>query len=121
MDLTLSTQETEALSTAIAAKAMETLVPRIVAIEKALQERVKSPPEPKPQAMQALQPVQPEKPMESKYMDLKNVKALTSLGETTIWRLEKAGKFPLRIKLSSRRVGWYRPDVISWIEDRRAA
>jgi prophage regulatory protein len=37
-----------------------------------------------------------------------------------IWRLEKAGKFPKRIKFGERRVGWDLDKVIAWIEDRKA-
>jgi prophage regulatory protein len=37
-----------------------------------------------------------------------------------IWRLEKAGKFPKRIKLGEHRVGWDLDEVMAWIEDRKA-
>jgi prophage regulatory protein len=37
-----------------------------------------------------------------------------------IWRLEQAGKFPKRIKLGDRRVGWDLDEVIAWIESRKA-
>lgn len=37
-----------------------------------------------------------------------------------IWRLEKAGKFPRRIKLGERRVGWDLDEVIAWIEARKS-
>jgi prophage regulatory protein len=37
-----------------------------------------------------------------------------------IWRLERAGKFPKRIKLGDRRVGWDLDEVIAWIETRKA-
>jgi len=35
-----------------------------------------------------------------------------------IWRLEKQGKFPRRIKIGVRRVGWYLSDVEAWLADR---
>ncbi len=38
-----------------------------------------------------------------------------------IWRLEKAGKFPLRIKLNPNgRVGWSLHEVMSWIAARKS-
>jgi prophage regulatory protein len=32
-----------------------------------------------------------------------------------VWRLEKAGKFPKRIKLGANRVGWLLSEVEDWI------
>ena len=43
---------------------------------------------------------------------------LTALSRTTIWRLERAGKFPQRLRLSSNRVGWYQSEVEEWISTR---
>lgn len=42
----------------------------------------------------------------------------TGLSRTTIWRMEKRGDFPDRIKLSPNRVGWLESDVDEWIESR---
>ena len=33
-------------------------------------------------------------------------------------RLEKAGRFPRRLKIGERRVAWRLSDVLQWIEDR---
>lgn len=35
-----------------------------------------------------------------------------------IWRLEKAGAFPRRIKLGPNRVGWVEEEVEAWLRDR---
>jgi len=35
-----------------------------------------------------------------------------------ILRLEKQGRFPKRIKIGLRRVGWYLSDVEKWVADR---
>lgn len=43
---------------------------------------------------------------------------LTGLSRTTIWRLERAGKFPERLRLSAHRVGWYQAEVAEWIASR---
>ena len=37
-----------------------------------------------------------------------------------IWRMEKAGKFPKRIKLGPHRVGWSLREVLDWIDARKA-
>jgi prophage regulatory protein len=37
-----------------------------------------------------------------------------------IWRLEKAGRFPRRIKMGDHRVGWALDEVLTWIEARKA-
>ena len=43
---------------------------------------------------------------------------LTSLSRTTIWRLERAGNFPRRRKISPNRVGWNFREAQSWIRER---
>lgn len=45
----------------------------------------------------------------------------TQLSETTIWRLERAGKFPARRQLSANVVGWLRSEVESWLASRQLA
>ena len=40
------------------------------------------------------------------------------LSKVTIWRMEKAGVFPKRINISSRRVGWLESEIEEWIESR---
>ena len=46
---------------------------------------------------------------------------ITSLSRTTIWRLEKAGKFPRKVRLSERLVGYHTAAVHRWIEEREGA
>ena len=48
-----------------------------------------------------------------------DVKKITGLSISTIYRLERAGSFPARIKLGPRTVGWARDEVISWVEQRQ--
>lgn len=45
---------------------------------------------------------------------------MVGLGYSTIWRLEREGKFPARRKLSAGRVGWVRIEVDRWAQDRDA-
>lgn len=46
------------------------------------------------------------------------LQALTGLSRTTIWRLERAGEFPKRIKLSSGAVGYKLDEIQAWIDSR---
>jgi prophage regulatory protein len=48
----------------------------------------------------------------------KDVIKMIGLSSVTLWRLEKSGEFPHRIKLGTRRVGWREDDVNGWIESR---
>jgi len=48
----------------------------------------------------------------------RDLREVVGLGRTTIWRLEKDGRFPKRRQLSDRRVGWLRKDVEEWAENR---
>jgi predicted DNA-binding transcriptional regulator AlpA len=48
----------------------------------------------------------------------KEVQELTGLSRTTIWRLERSGKFPARVPLSSSIVGWRSSDITQWITTR---
>ena len=45
--------------------------------------------------------------------------ALSGLSRTTLWRLEGAGKFPARRRLSVGAVGWLKSEVEAWIDERQ--
>lgn len=47
---------------------------------------------------------------------VKEVQRLTDLSRTTIWRLERTGKFPSRLPLTGSRVGWRYNDIQDWIK-----
>lgn len=38
------------------------------------------------------------------------------LSDSTIWRLEKAGRFPRRIQLGGNSVGWLESEVCRWLQ-----
>jgi len=40
------------------------------------------------------------------------------LSYTTIWREEKAGRFPQRVLLTEKRVGWFEDEIEEWLESR---
>jgi prophage regulatory protein len=44
------------------------------------------------------------------------VRGLTGLSRSTIWRLEHAGAFPRRIRISLNVVAWLENDVVAWIQ-----
>lgn len=43
-----------------------------------------------------------------------------NLSDATIWRLEKAGKFPRRIKLGGNSVGWFNSEIEIWLSKKSA-
>jgi prophage regulatory protein len=43
------------------------------------------------------------------------------LSDATIWRMEKAGKFPKRVQLGGNSVGWLETEVIEWQDRLKAA
>jgi len=46
------------------------------------------------------------------------IKALTGLSRSTRWRLEHAGQFPRRCRISPGAVAWRESEIAAWIEDR---
>ncbi len=50
-----------------------------------------------------------------KILKLNEIKSITSLSTSTIYRLMKRGKFPKQIKLSERAAGWLEQDINEYI------
>lgn len=46
------------------------------------------------------------------------VERLTGLSYTTIFRKEKNGDFPARVRLGPNSVGWKESDIIAWLTSR---
>ena len=44
------------------------------------------------------------------------VSRITGLSRTTLWRLERKGAFPRRIRLGANSVGWRDDEVQEWID-----
>lgn len=42
------------------------------------------------------------------------------LSDATIWRMEKSGKFPRRLKLGGNSVGWLDHEVEAWFKHKAA-
>ena len=47
------------------------------------------------------------------------VKRITGLSRTTIWRYEKDGRFPQRVMLGGGSIGWYSSEVLKWVASRK--
>ena len=54
--------------------------------------------------------------MALRIMRLSEVKAVTGLSKTTIYRFEKEGRFPSRVSLGERSVGWFEDDIQSFLQ-----
>jgi len=51
-----------------------------------------------------------------RFVDKKTVKKMVSYSPQHIDRLEKAGRFPKRVKLGPGRVAWVLSEIEAWIE-----
>lgn len=60
--------------------------------------------------------------MQSKNLDrvlsMPEVKKITGMGESTIFRHAAAGTFPSAIRLTSRRSGWLESELVHWLKNR---
>ena len=59
-------------------------------------------------------------PMEERFVREPECRQITALSRTTRWRLERAGKFPRRRKISPGTIGWLRSEIAAWLADRAA-
>jgi prophage regulatory protein len=58
---------------------------------------------------------------EERFLRGREVRAMVGMGESSIQALEAAGRFPKRIKLSTRASAWLLSEVQKWMSDRVAA
>lgn len=58
-------------------------------------------------------------PADDRIIRSREVQQLTGLSRTTLWRPERAGKFPLRVALCPGSVGWRLSEVEEWIRCRK--
>jgi prophage regulatory protein len=59
--------------------------------------------------------------MADRILSQSEVQLATNMGRTTIWRLEREGKFPRRRQIIGHRIGWLESEVTEWIEARPLA
>lgn len=53
-----------------------------------------------------------------KILRIGQVQELVQLSRTTIWRRERAGDFPARIRLAENSVGWLADEIEAWVSAR---
>lgn len=100
------------LSAAVAASAMDLLVPRLTAHLAAVSL-------PAPVVLET--PASTGATKTPAVISMKQVQLLTGLGRSTVWRLVSDGRFPAKVQLSNGRVGWIESQVAQWIESRQSA
>jgi predicted DNA-binding transcriptional regulator AlpA len=55
------------------------------------------------------------------FIGIHEVRRRVNLSRSSIWRLERAGTFPSRRRLSANRVAWLREEIDAWMSNRAAA
>lgn len=56
--------------------------------------------------------------IQNRFLREKEVRARTGLSRTTRWRLEQAGDFPIRRRLSTNAIGWLESEIEAWMQAR---
>ena len=46
------------------------------------------------------------------------LQAITGLSDPTIYRLEKQGRFPQRVKIGGNSVAWIEAEIMAWIREK---
>lgn len=111
MRITLETEDLQAIAEMVARK----LAPVLARV----QEAVERPAPPAPRQVQLTGPeaARSTKP-ECEVVRSKDLRQLTGLSRSSIWRLERDGDFPARVRLTRSGVGWRRTDIEAWLATR---
>ena len=56
-----------------------------------------------------------------KFLMLPQVREIVPYSASHIWRLERSGKFPQRVRLGGNRIAWAQSEVNSWVESKLAS
>ncbi len=56
-----------------------------------------------------------------RFLPVDEVERVSGYSRTTLWRHEREGLFPRRVKIGKARVGWLESEVREWIAARKAA
>lgn len=56
--------------------------------------------------------------LEDRILPWSQVKVISGLSRTTVWRLQKTGDFPSSVQVSMNRVGWRQSDLLDWKKSR---
>lgn len=58
---------------------------------------------------------------EDRMLRMPEVRTITGLGKTTIYRMIQRGEFPKPVQLGGRAVGWRKSGICEWIDTRPEA
>jgi prophage regulatory protein len=69
-------------------------------------------------------PTRPAPPPDSgprlpRLIPFREVAQRVALSRSTIWRMERAGQFPKRRRLSVNKVAWWEPEIDEWLQNRQ--
>ncbi|WP_205679380.1 MULTISPECIES: helix-turn-helix transcriptional regulator [Brevundimonas] len=56
--------------------------------------------------------------MDDRILPWSQVKIISGLSRTTVWRLQKTGDFPPSVQVSRNRVGWWQSELLEWKRSR---
>ncbi len=56
--------------------------------------------------------------LEDRLLPWSQVKVISGLSRTTVWRLQKTGDFPASVQVSRNRVGWWQSEILEWRRSR---
>ena len=56
-----------------------------------------------------------------KFIILPQVREIVPYSASHLWRLERAGQFPKRVRLGGNRVAWLQSEVSAWVESKLAS
>ena len=56
-----------------------------------------------------------------KFIVLPQVQEIVTYSASHIWRLERSGQFPRRVRLGGNRVAWLQSEVNSWVDGKIAS
>lgn len=56
--------------------------------------------------------------LEDRILPWSQVRIISGLSRTTVWRLQKTGDFPAAVQVSRNRVGWWQSELLEWKRSR---
>jgi len=56
--------------------------------------------------------------LDDRILPWSQVKVISGLSRTTVWRLQKTGDFPPAVQVSRNRVGWWQSELLAWKQSR---
>ena len=56
----------------------------------------------------------------TRILTIKDVRARVPYSSVQIWRKERAGEFPGRVRLGANRIGWVESEVEAWLNSKLA-